>query len=104
MWEAWRRGEISKEEYRRRASRDKLQEIMNEWENKTNAAREDVKSLITNYFKNSSYDGVIIERDTGSFGRSVKTFISFENNQVKSAFDNIGTFDKNNSDIRVFCG
>lgn len=100
LWEAWRRGEISKEEYKKLASRDKLQEIMHEWENQTNAARESVKSLITGYFKSSAYDGIILEHDAGSFGRSVKTYIAFEKNQVKSATDNIGTYDKNNPDIR----
>lgn len=73
---------------------------MEEWENKVNEASHNAKALIDDYFKNSNYDGVIVNNDVGSFGRSTKTFIAFENTQVKSATDNIGTFDGNNPDIR----
>ncbi|WP_443715284.1 hypothetical protein, partial [Ruminococcus bromii] len=73
---------------------------MEEWENKVNEASRNAKALVDDYFKNSNYDGVIVNNDVGSFGRSTKTFIAFENTQVKSATDNIGTFDGNNPDIR----
>lgn len=73
---------------------------MEEWENKVNEASRNSKALVDDYFKNSNYDGVIVNNDVGSFGRSTKTFIAFENTQVKSATDNIGTFDGNNPDIR----
>ncbi len=36
----------------------------------------------------------------GSFGRSTKTIIALDSTQVKSATDNMGTFDKANPDIR----
>lgn len=100
LWNAKKNGEISEEEYQKSISRDVLDEIMEEWENKVNEASHNAKALIDDYFKNSNYDGVIVNNDVGSFGRSTKTFIAFENTQVKSATDNIGTFDGNNPDIR----
>lgn len=100
LWNAKKNGEISEEEYQKSISRDALDEIMEEWENKVNEASRNAKALIDDYFKNSNYDGVIVNNDVGSFGRSTKTFIVFENTQVKSATDNIGTFDGNNPDIR----
>ena len=100
LWNAKKNGEISEEEYQKSISRDALDEIMEEWENKINEASRNAKALIDDYFQNSNYDGVIVNNDVGSFGRSTKTFIAFENTQVKSATDNIGTFDGNNPDIR----
>lgn len=100
LWNAKKNGEISEEEYQKSISRDALDEIMEEWENKVNEASRNAKALVDDYFKNSNYDGVIVNNDVGSFGRSTKTFIAFENTQVKSATDNIGTFDGNNPDIR----
>lgn len=100
LWNAKKNGEISEEEYQKSISRDALDEIMEEWENKVNEASHNAKALIDDYFQNSNYDGVIVNNDVGSFGRSTKTFIAFENTQVKSATDNIGTFDGNNPDIR----
>lgn len=100
LWNAKKNGEISEEEYQKSISRDALDEIMEEWENKVNEASRNAKTLVDDYFKNSNYDGVIVNNDVGSFGRSTKTFIAFENTQVKSATDNIGTFDGNNPDIR----
>ena len=100
LWNAKKNGEISEGEYQKSISRDALDEIMEEWENKVNEASHNAKALIDDYFKNSNYDGVIVNNDVGSFGRSTKTFIAFENTQVKSATDNIGTFDGNNPDIR----
>lgn len=100
LWNAKKNGEISEEEYQKSISRDALDEIMEEWKNKVNEASRNAKALVDDYFKNSNYDGVIVNNDVGSFGRSTKTFIAFENTQVKSATDNIGTFDGNNPDIR----
>lgn len=100
LWNAKKNGEISEEEYQKSISRDALDEIMEEWENKVNEASRNAKALVDDYFKNSNYDGVIVNNDVGSFGRSTKTFIAFENTQIKSATDNIGTFDGNNPDIR----
>lgn len=100
LWVARKNGEISEEEYQKAVSRDALDDLLEEWHNKVNEASKKAKSLIDDYFRNSNYDGVIVNNDVGSFGRSTKTYIAFSNTQVKSATDNIGTFDGRNSDIR----
>lgn len=100
LWVARKNGEISEEEYQKAVSRDALDDLLEEWHNKVNEASKKAKSLIDDYFRNSNYDGVIVNNDVGSFGRSTKTYIAFSNTQVKSATDNIGTFDGKNSDIK----
>lgn len=76
-------------------AREDINNIDSEYE-----ASKKAKSLIDDYFRSSNYDGVIVNNDVGSFGRSTKTYIAFENTQVKSATNNIGTFDGKNPDIR----
>ena len=76
-------------------ARENINDIDSEYE-----ASKKAKSLIDDYFRSSNYDGVIVNNDVGSFGRSAKTYIAFKNTQVKSATDNIGTFDGKNPDIR----
>ena len=76
-------------------AREDINNIDSEYE-----ASKKAKSLIDDYFRNSNYDGVIVNNDVGSFGRSTKTYIAFSNTQVKSATDNIGTFDGENPDIK----
>ena len=100
LWVARKNGEISEEEYQKAVSREALDDLLEEWHNKVNEASKKAKSLIDDYFRSSNYDGVIVNNDVGSFGRSTKTYIAFKNTQVKSATDNIGTFDGKNPDIR----
>ena len=50
--------------------------------------------------KNGNYDGVIIEKITDSEAAKETFYAVFEPTQIKSATDNIGTFDRNNPDIR----
>lgn len=100
LWTAREQGKITEDEYQKAIESNKLDELEEEWHNKANEASKKAKSLIDDYFRNSNYDGVIVNNDVGSFGRSTKTYIAFSNTQVKSATDNIGTFDGKNSDIR----
>ncbi len=100
LWNDRKQGTITEEEYQKAIESNKLDELEEEWRNKANEASKKAKSLIDDYFRNSNYDGVIVNNDVGSFGRSTKTYIAFENTQVKSATDNIGTFDGRNSDIK----
>ncbi len=100
LWNDRKQGTITEEEYQKAIESNKLDELEEEWRNKANEASKKAKSLIDDYFRNSNYDGVIVNNDVGSFGRSTKTYIAFSNTQVKSATDNIGTFDGKNSDIR----
>lgn len=50
--------------------------------------RESSKKALTN----RGSDGLIVESDRGSFGRSVKTIIAFDPTQIKSATGNSGAF------------
>lgn len=59
------------------------------------------------YAKNEGFDGVIFENVTDNGGNNsnvenkpVNVYVAFDSNQIKSATDNIGTFDKGNDDIR----
>ena len=59
------------------------------------------------YARDNGYDGIIVKNvyDVGSFARkegikSSTIIASFNSNQVKSATNNVGTFDINNPDIR----
>lgn len=63
---------------------------------------EDVKKLITNYLKESGFDGFELVNDEGiSFlgVTTVHTIVIFSPNQIKSATNNIGTFNTDNDNI-----
>ena len=100
LWTVREQGKITEDEYQKAIESNALDELEEEWHNKVNEASKEAKSLIDDYFRSSNYDGVIVNNDVGSFGRSTKTYIAFSNTQVKSATDNIGTFDGKNPDIR----
>ena len=74
--------------------------ILDEWESEARKVELRSKEAITRDLENHGYDGVIIQFDKGSFGRSTDAYIALHPEQVKSATDNIGTFDKANPDIR----
>ena len=74
--------------------------ILAEWEEKNTVLDKKAKSLIDTYLENSRFDGIILEKDVGSMGRTVTTYIALKPEQVKSATDNIGTFDRDDPDIR----
>ena len=74
--------------------------ILDEWESKARKVELRSKEAITRDLENHGYDGVIIQFDKGSFGRSTDAYIALHPEQVKSATDNIGTFDAANPDIR----
>lgn len=71
--------------------------ILKEWETSNTALDKQAKKLIDEYLKKSGYDGVVVEHDAGSMGRSVKTIIALESNQVKSISNSTPT---KSSDIR----
>ena len=58
------------------------------------------KEALTKALESNGYDGVILENDAGSFGRSTDAYIALHPEQIKSATNNIGTFDESNPDIR----
>lgn len=58
------------------------------------ASASDAYKLNTGKLLDQGYDGVILEAHNGT------VYMVFDNTQIKSAVDNIGTFDSNNPDIR----
>ncbi len=67
----------------------------------SNASKTIAKYVET--LKKQGYDGIIIQNtsyDSGDFGDNNTQYVVFEPTQIKSATDNIGTFDKSNPDIR----
>ena len=74
--------------------------ILKEWKDTEGSLSAELKETTDQFFRSMGYDGVVLKIDEGSFGRKTKTIIAFLPNQVKSATDNVGTFDQNNPDIR----
>ena len=74
--------------------------VVEEWTSKADALSVRAKEVLTDALKQAGYDGVILANDAGSWGRSTDAYIALSENQVKSATDNVGTFDRDNADIR----
>lgn len=74
--------------------------LANEWTAKADELSTKAKDVMTNALESNGYDGVILENDAGSFGRSTDAYIALHPEQIKSATDNIGAFDESNPDIR----
>ena len=91
---------ISEEEYD--SKWNTLIEKMRETEN---GYRGHLRELLNDYFLTgeSGYDGIELDYDGHRYvngeREDVHTYIVFDGTQVKSATDNIGTYDRNNSDI-----
>lgn len=100
LWHQWKKGEISEEQYQSGIEEDVSEKILQEWKQEEQRITQQAKQLLNDYMHNSKYDGIILAQDEGSFGRSTDSVIAFSPNQVKSATDNVGTFDRRNADIR----
>ena len=74
--------------------------VVEEWTSKADVLSVRAKEVLTDALKQAGYDGVILANDAGSWGRSTDAYIALSENQVKSATDNVGTFDRDNPDIR----
>ena len=70
--------------------------LLEEWTEKATELEFKIKEIITKTLEDNGYDGVHLKTDEGSFGRKVETWIALKPEQVKSATDNIGTYDGNN--------
>ncbi len=96
--------DISDEEY------EKLEQQWDSLLKEMKAVEDDyrgkLRKLLDDYFLSgtSGYDGIHLVYDGHRYvngkREDVETYIVFKNTQVKSAKDNIGTFDKSNPDIR----
>ena len=112
LWNQWKAGEISEEEYQRKIDEiDSTQLLLDEWKDAINKQAAVMKELVDAYMRGSEYDGVIIDKDNGSFGRQTTTILALDPNQVKSAepvtYDDAGNviplserFDSGKADIR----
>ena len=90
---------------------DETKRIIDEWTEKASNLDEKAKEEITRTLTDSGYDGIILSRDEGSFGRSTDAYIALDPSQVKSAdpvtYDDKGNviplserFDAKDADIR----
>lgn len=59
-------------------------------------SRNDIQSIL----RANGYDGVLLYRSKYDADSDFSTAVAFSNTQIKSATDNIGTFDRTNPDIR----
>lgn len=96
-------GKISDEEAEKFIN-GKTDKILAEWKEKDDALRIEAKDLLDRYFAKSNYDGVHLLYDGSRKGVDVETWIAFDSTQIKSATDNVGTFDSSNPDIRYALG
>ncbi len=92
-------GNISEKEVLK-AIDEPLDEILSAWKREQEPIARKMKALVTSYFRESGYDGMHLRYDGTRNSVDVDTYIVFEPTQIKSATDNIGTFDASESDIR----
>lgn len=69
-----------------------MDELFAAGEQEFNEAAADARRLLTEYLAANGYDGVVINWDAGSFGRSVSTYVALRSSQTKSATNNTGNF------------
>lgn len=75
--------------------------IVEEWTGKADELSRRAKEVITAALLDAKYDGVILSRDTGSFGRSTDAYIALSPEQVKNT-DNLNPTE--DPDIRYSVG
>ena len=78
---------------------DMLDAITEEWNAESRNAATLARNRATEYIKSLGYDGLIVDFDLGTHGRSTKTIVQFSPNQIKSATGNRGTYDPNDPNI-----
>lgn len=70
--------------------------VLDEWQAYDREESQRIKEMVDDHFRQSGYDGIVLKADEGGAGKkTTQAFIAFDPNQVKSATDNIGTFDAN---------
>lgn len=77
---------------------DSTKGILHRWEQESNRLSRKMKALLDAWFENSEHDGMHLKTDEGE-GGTIETWIALDATQVKSATDNVGTFDGNNRNI-----
>ena len=66
------------------AAFDAEDHVVSEWTRKKDEIAALAKKAITNALRTNGYDGVFLENDKGSWGRSTEAYIALDANQVKS--------------------
>ena len=59
-------------------------DLLDEWKKFVRKDSKILREMITKTLIDNGYDGMIIEKDVGSFGRVIKTIIALYPNQIKS--------------------
>ena len=81
-------------------------DLLEEMKTMEDSMRGRLRGLLNDYFLNgqSGYDGIILDYDGHRYvngqREDVKSYIVFDRTQIKSATDNVGTFDRSNPDVR----
>ena len=75
-----------------------LNEILDEWGKWGLEAASNMRVLMTNALIKNNHDGVILKNDSGSFNRTVTSYIAFYPEQIKSTNNN-GDFNPNEKSI-----
>lgn len=91
---------MSEEEWHTRIENicSKQKNMIDNWTKETNEIRQKQKQLINNWIASSTYDGVILNEDGGSFGQKTDAIIALSPNQVKSPY-NYGNFSTDSDNI-----
>ena len=70
-----------------------IRTLFDKWNGAENNLSAQMKVLVDQYFRDSEFDGIILEKDEGAGGKkTTQTYIAFDPNQIKSAADNAGMF------------
>lgn len=72
-------------------------DVIDEWGKAFDKRSAALKELVNKHFRTTQYDGIILRKDSGSFGRETMAYIAFEPNQVKSVSNTSPT---SSTDIR----
>lgn len=97
-WNKKRNGENTQELDNKMEQLEKeADSLFEKWNSGINDNATASREIATEILKKLGYDGVVINKDAGSFGRSIKTYLAFNSNQIKNV-DNINPTD--NPDVR----
>lgn len=72
-------------------------ELLDAWHNATNEIASKSRESVRNILVNNGYDSAIIDEDAGSGGRSVKSYIVFDKNQLSPRYSKDIQFDPNDA-------
>lgn len=64
---------------------DQVWEQLNAWDAKIKDLATEARNIGTEFLKSKGYDGIIMENDSGSFGRKVRTVVVFSPEQIRTA-------------------